>query len=91
MLWAAIAFSLVALTKYLTSVRLRTLFNRIQQDHQAAERSRYDLEQVVNKEQALHAQVEALAAKATALRIVVENLDRSCRESNDAPHEETPQ
>ncbi|MEW6754898.1 MAG: hypothetical protein AB1505_28535 [Candidatus Latescibacterota bacterium] len=77
MLWAILAFALVAITKYLTSLRLRRLRARIEQDRQAADELRRRLGQASEKEEVLKARIEELSQKARALTHVVATLQRA--------------
>ncbi|MFA6108902.1 MAG: hypothetical protein WDA75_09035 [Candidatus Latescibacterota bacterium] len=76
-IWAALAFVLVAVTKYVTALRLRRLRDRLQQDQSAADELRQVLLQAAEKESVLQAQAEALVQKSTTLQAIIANLERS--------------
>jgi uncharacterized protein YlxW (UPF0749 family) len=82
--WLVIGFLVIALTKYLTSVRLRTLAERAQRDQQESTELRYVLVEAEEKETKLKAETESLQAKLTALRNVVSNLQRSIQRGKRA-------
>jgi predicted nucleic acid-binding Zn-ribbon protein len=85
MLWAILAFIIVGSTKYVTSMRLRALHERMQQDHQVMRELRHHLSQVGDKEEALRSQAEALVAKVNALTNVVHTLERALSKSATGP------
>ena len=82
MLWALLAFIIVGSTKYVTSVRLRALHDRMHEDHEVAEDLRRQLSQVADKRELLRSQTEILAAKVNALTNVVQNLERTLSRSS---------
>ena len=53
MIWAVLTFILVGLTKYLTSLRLRNLRDKVQSDQRDADDLRKQLSEVVEKETVL--------------------------------------
>ena len=53
MIWAVLSFILVGLTKYLTSLRLRNLRDKVQSDQRDADDLRKQLSEVVEKETVL--------------------------------------
>lgn len=79
MIWAALAFLLVASTKYLTSTRLRNLRDRMQRERQGADDLRRQLSQVAEKESVLKSQTDQLVQKVTHLTSIVANLERALR------------
>lgn len=84
--WAALAFLVVAVTKYLTSMRLRNLQARIQKDQNEADELKQVLNQTSEKENLLKTETENLQAKTMALSNIVINLERSlqnARQSSD--------
>ena len=84
--WAALAFLVVAVTKYLTSMRLRNLQARIQKDQNEADELKQVLNQSSEKENLLRTEIETLQAKTMALSNIVINLERSlqnARQSSD--------
>ena len=82
--WLVIGFLVMALTKYLTAVRLRTLAERAQRDQQESTELRYVLVEAEEKETKLKAETERLQAKLTALKNVVSNLQRSIQRGKRA-------
>ena len=82
--WLVIGFLVMALTKYLTAVRLRTLAERAQRDQQESTELRYVLVEAAEKETKLKTETERLQAKLTALRNVVNNLQRSIQRGKRA-------
>ncbi|MFH1571164.1 MAG: hypothetical protein ABIL09_24430 [Gemmatimonadota bacterium] len=75
--WVVVGFFVVAVTKYITSVRLRHLAEKVQKDHADASELRYKLVQAEEQEHQLKSETDRLHAKLTALRNVVGNLERS--------------
>ncbi len=75
--WVVVGLFVVALTKYLTSVRLRGLADRMQREHADAQELRHVLVQVEEKETQLKTETTRLQAKVSGLRNVVGNLERS--------------
>ena len=76
-IWPVLGILLVAVTKYLTSLRLRTLTERMHREQSSATELRQTLVQVTEKESTLKQEVERLQAKLGGLRNVVANLERS--------------
>ena len=74
MFWAVPTFILVGLTKYLTSLRLRNLRDKVQSDQRDADDLRKQLSEVVEKETVLKDQTEKLMSKANTLLNIVVNL-----------------
>ena len=81
MIWAILTFLLVALTKYLTSLRLRNLRDKIQRDQRIADDLRKQLTEVAEKESILKDETEQLMSKASTLHNIVSNLERSLERS----------
>ncbi len=77
MLWMILTGVLIALTKYLTSLRLRNLRDKIQQDQKDAGDLRQQLFDVSEKEELLKVENGKLMAKATSLHTVLVNLERA--------------
>ena len=75
--WVILGFLVVAATKYLCSLRLRNLADKMQRDQQDTSELRYQLVQAEEREHQLKSETERLQAKLTALRNVVGNLERS--------------
>ena len=75
-LWAFLAFLVVAFTKYMTSLRLRNLRERIQRDQQDANELKRQLTLTSEKEDQLKAEIEVVRAKLTALDNINTNLER---------------
>lgn len=84
MLWALLAFLVVATTKYLTSLRLRKLSEQIVKDRQTTEELRTVLSQVAEKESILKTQTEELVNKVTVLNNIVSTLERSVQRSENS-------
>ena len=82
--WLVVGFLIMALTKYLTAVRLRTLAERAQRDQQESTELRYVLVAAEEKESKLKTETERLQAKLTALRNVISNLQRSIQRGKRA-------
>ncbi len=77
MIWSILTFILVALTKYLTSLRLRNLRDKVQRDQRVADDLRKQLTEVAEKESTLKDETEQLMGKASTLHNIVSNLERS--------------
>ena len=75
--WVVLGFLVVAVTKYLTSVRLRRLAERMHKEQSSTTELRQALLQAEEKESTLKHEVERLQAKVSGLRSVVANLERS--------------
>lgn len=75
--WVVLGFLVVAVTKYLTSLRLRGLAERMHREHADANELRHALVQAEERETALKTETEKLHAKVSALRNIVANLERS--------------
>ena len=84
MIWAALTFILVGLTKYLTSLRLRNLRDKVQSDQRDADDLRKQLSEVVEKERVLKDETEKLMGKANTLHNIVVNLERSLERAEQA-------
>ena len=84
-IWAALAFLVVAVTKYLTSMRLRNLQARIQKDQHEADELKQVLNQTSEKENLLRAEIENLQTKTMALSNIVVNLERSLQNARQSP------
>ncbi len=75
--WAVLSFLVVAVTKYLTDVRLRRLRERIHKDQEDAKELQRMLNHVSEKEEEVKAENEQLMAELTAMRNINVNLERS--------------
>lgn len=75
--WVVFGFLIVAVSKYLTSVRLRGLAEKMQREMHDASELRTVLVQAEEKEQKLNAESEKLQGKVNALKNVVGNIERS--------------
>ena len=84
MIWAVLTFILVGLTKYLTSLRLRNLRDKVQSDQRDADDLRKQLSEVVEKETALRDETEKLMSKENTLHNIVVNLERSLERAEQA-------
>ena len=76
MIWAVLTFILVGLTKYLTSLRLRNLRDKVQSDQRDADDLRKQLSEVVEKETVLKDETEKLMGKANTLHNTLVNIER---------------
>lgn len=76
-IWPLLTIALVALTKYVTSIRLRNLRDKIQKDRNEADHLRQLLAQSVEKEESIENEKKELMLKATALRTLIANLHNS--------------
>jgi len=75
--WVVLGILVVAITKYLTSVRLRGLTDRMYREHANTSELRQELVQVEEKETQLSKEAERLDRKVQGMRSVVGNLERS--------------
>lgn len=75
--WVGLGFLVVAVTKYLMSVRLRGLTDLMHKEQADAQELRHVLLQAEDKETALKTEAERLQDRVSALRNVVGNLERS--------------
>ncbi len=82
MVWTILTCLLVALTKYLTSVRLRNLRDKIQKDQKDASDLKRLLFEASEKEGLLEQERKILMKKAAALHSVLSNLERSLQKGN---------
>jgi hypothetical protein len=73
--WVVVGFVIVAITKYLTSIRLRSLAEKMQRERHDASELRSLLIQAEEKENLGDA--DKLQSKLTALKNVVSNIERS--------------
>jgi len=77
MIWTILTCLLVALTKYLTSVRLRNLRDKIQKDQKDASDLKRLLFEASEKEELWDSERNQLIAKVASLHAVLGNLERS--------------
>lgn len=70
-------FAIVAITKYLTSIALRSLAEKMQRERHDASELRPLLLQAEEKGNALQSDAETLQTKLGALKNVVGNIERS--------------
>jgi len=84
MIWAVLTFIVVGLTKYLTSLRLRNLRDKVQSDQRDADDLRKQLSEVVEKETVLKDETEKLMGKANTLHNIVVNIERSLERAEQA-------
>ena len=75
--WVVVGFLIVAVTKYLTSVRLRGLAEKMQRERHDASELRNVLLQAEEKESLLKKESEMLQNKVTALKNVVGSIERA--------------
>ena len=78
LLWA---FLVVAITKYLTALRLRKLRERREKDQQSASDLRQMIDQASETENALKSETETFRTKLIAMRNVVLNLEKSLQKT----------
>lgn len=74
--WVFTGVSVVAITKYLTSVRLHGLTDRLHREHADTSELRQELMGVEEKETQFAKEAERLEAKVQGMRSVVNNLER---------------
>ena len=84
MIWAILTFILVALTKYLTSLRLRNLRDKVQRDQRAADDLRKQLSEVAEKETVLKDETEKLMGNTSTMHNIVSNLERLLEKAGQA-------
>ena len=75
--WVVLGGLVIFTTKYLTSLRLRGLTDRMQREQTDAMELRHVLVQAEEKETQLKTETERLQTKVTGLRNVVANLERA--------------
>ncbi|MFL2540368.1 MAG: hypothetical protein ACJ0UT_00055 [Candidatus Latescibacterota bacterium] len=83
MIWTLLTFLLVALTKYITSLRLRNLRDKVQQDQQVADELRKKLTEFVEKESILKDEAEQLMGKANTMHNLISNIERSIEKAGE--------
>lgn len=89
--WMVVGFVIVAITKYLTSIGLRSLAEKMQRERHDASELRRLLLQAEEKGNALQSDAETLQTKLGALKNVVGNIERSVqRYQRGGGGEETP-
>ena len=74
--WVLLGILVVSITKYLTSVRLRGLAEKVQREHKDADDLRHVLVQHSERESLLKSETGRLEAKLTALRNAVVSMER---------------
>ena len=72
-----LTFALVALTKYVTSIRLRNLRDKIRKDQSEAERLRHLLFQSIESEEIIEKEKKDLTLKMSAFCGLIANLHSS--------------
>ena len=77
LIWLILGAMVVGITKYVTSIRLRGMADRMQRDHQDAGELRFQLAQAEEKGSQLTTEADRLKAKVMALSNVVTNLEKS--------------
>ena len=80
-IWFFLALVVVAITKYLTAMRLRHLRKRREKDQQDANELSRVLEQASEKENTLKTEIESLRTKVSAMQNVVVNLEKILQKS----------
>ena len=88
--WVVVGFVIVAITKYLTSIRLRSLAEKMQRERHDASELRTLLIQAEEKENALLGDAEQLQSKLTALKNVISNIERSVSRYQRGGGDESP-
>jgi uncharacterized protein YlxW (UPF0749 family) len=83
--WVFIGVLVVAITKYLTSVRLRGLTDRVHREHADTSELRQELMVVEEKETQLAKEAERLEGKVQGMRTVVNNLERALQRHARSP------
>ena len=73
-IWPLLTFALVALTKYVTSIRLRNLREKRRKDRSEAERLRHLLLQSIESEEVIEKEKKDLTLKMSAFRGLIANL-----------------
>lgn len=76
-IWPLLTFALVALTKYVPSIRLRNLRDKIRKDQSEAERLRHLLFQSIESEEIIEKEKKDLTLKMSAFRGLIANLHSS--------------
>ena len=76
-IWPLLTFALVALNKYVTSIRLRNLRDKIRKDQSEAERLRHLLFQSTESEEIIEKEKKDLTLKMSAFRGLIANLHSS--------------
>ena len=84
MIWAVLTFILIGLTKYLTSLRLRNLGDKVQSDQRDADDLRKQLSEVVEEETVLKDETEKLMGKANTLHNILVNIELSLERAEQA-------
>ena len=75
--WVVVGFLIVFTTKYLTSIRLRGLADRMHREQADTNELRHTLLEAEEREAVLRTETERLQDKGTGVRNVVANLERS--------------
>ena len=89
--WVVVGFVIVSITKYLTSIRLRSLAEKMQRERSDASELRTLLIQAEEKEGALLSAAETLQSKLSALKNVVGNIERSVLRYSKGSAEKSPE
>jgi len=87
--WVVVGFVIVSITKYLTSIRTRSLAEKMQRERSDASELRTLLLQAEEKEGALLSAAETLQNKLTAPKNVVGNIERSVQRYSKGSVEKT--
>ena len=77
LLWLILGAMVVGITKYITSIRLRSMADRMQRDHQDAGELRFQLAQAEEQGSQLNTEANRLKTKVMALSNVVTNLEKT--------------
>jgi peptidoglycan hydrolase CwlO-like protein len=81
--WVVLGGLVIFSTKYLTSLRLRGLADRMQREQTDTLELRHTLVEAEEKEGQLKTETDRLQAKVSGLRNVVANLERSLQRLRD--------
>lgn len=76
-IWVILGVMMVAISKYVASIRLRGLADRMQRDHHDAGELRFRLAQAAEKGSQLSTETNRLKSKVMALRNAVASLEKS--------------
>ena len=79
--WVFLGFLIVATTKYLTSIRLRSLAEKMHREQQDANVLKSALVQAEEEESQLQTETDGLLSKLSALRNVLSNLEKQITRS----------
>lgn len=78
-IWPLLTFALVALTKYVTSIRLRNLRDKIRKDLSEADDLRHLLFQSIESKEIIETEKKELTQRMGAFRDLIANLHSALR------------